>query len=128
VSTTQAARPIDLPGDPGAIVFTTRTIHDGWIIRADFRDKVSAEDRVIVFDSLVQYQRTIAETHPSWTFNLTNSPKGVFLLIYRGDEKELFDELHGPYCDYKPRNAWPKYLVRQKKSWVDSGSGNLPSE
>jgi 3-oxoacyl-[acyl-carrier protein] reductase len=35
--------------------------------------------------------------------------------------------LPGP-IETEGTNAWPNFEVRQKKSWVDSGSGNLPSE
>jgi hypothetical protein len=31
-------------------------------------------------------------------------------------------------CPQPPENQPPYFLTRQKKSWVDSGSGSLPSE
>jgi 15-cis-phytoene desaturase len=45
------------------------------------------------------------------------------LLTYEGFDRLL----NGPTNDVW-LTPWVSYLIRQKKSWVDSGSGNLPSE
>ena len=81
-------------------------------------------DQLLYDDQLlnVVYEALVRRAPKSRTFGRLGVPAEIVvrMLLLKHLRNWSFDELE--------REVRPNLLVRQKKSWVDSGSGSLPSE